>query len=385
MKSRVLAGLFAMATGLAAGTTVPLFTAQKAEMYKYAFPGGISKAESSVDPKTKARIMALSLKGDATSGAGIGVDKQKLGALVASGALEFMIRGAKGGEKIDVGLVMQKGVGAGEQAFQVLLPLANYAKVTNAWQKVTIPFKDFPKEGSRWNEEKRVRETGAFNWDRVSEVVVQHEAGPAEPVNVWITNIQANGAYDARGLEAARASASAFSGTAVYYDEGFSSESGGAYVYPSDKAKVSEQGTAHSGKKGLRADLVGGSWSGMGLYRAPLDLRAAAAKGGVVTFWIKGAKGGEVLNVGLVDKASGGSSRMLLTAYLPGGVKTSWQKATVPLKDFPKNASKWDNEKQQNLEFPFDWSKAAEIALDNNGSADAYTIYVDDAAIKDRP
>src|SRR5262245_44535542 len=146
MKTLACLHALSLAATLGAAPPLPLFTAQKAEMYKYAFPEGASRAESSVDPKSKARFMAVSLKGDATSGAGLGFDKLKLSPYVASGALEFMIRGAKGGEKIDVGLVMAKGMG-GEQALQVLLPLSNYAKLSNAWQKVSIPLKDFPKEG----------------------------------------------------------------------------------------------------------------------------------------------------------------------------------------------------------------------------------------------
>jgi len=127
------------ADGMPAGALppVPLFTALKPEMYKYAFPSPGSAVDSRESKGN--RELVYTLKGDVWSGGGIGVDKLRLKDYVATGALTFYVRGAKGGEKADVGFVQAKGLEAVDLAYQILVPLNKYAAITTAWQKVTIP------------------------------------------------------------------------------------------------------------------------------------------------------------------------------------------------------------------------------------------------------
>jgi hypothetical protein len=63
------------------------------------------------------------------------------------------------------------------------------------------------------------------------------------------------------------------------------------------------------------------------LARANLDLYS------FLTFFVRGAAGGERIKVGLKD-ASGNEIKIPLSDYLPGGVTTSWQKVAVPLDAF---------------------------------------------------
>ena len=102
--------------------------------------------------------------------------------------------------------------------------------------------------------------------------------------------------------------------------------------------------------------------------------------------WAKGDKGGEEVFLGLVDKAHGASVRLSSNSYLPGGLKKDWQRIQIPLKDFPKQGSKWDETAGKNLTFDFDWTQVSEVLFDNNGpNHDNAGISFDDVAVKPAP
>ena len=361
---------------------VPLFTALKPEMYKYAFPA----PGSAVDTReaNKNRELVYTLKGDAWAGGGIGVDKLRLKDYVATGALTFYVRGAKGGEKADVGFVQAKGLEATDLAYQILLPLNKYTTLTTAWQKVTIPLQDFPKQGSKWIESENRNATGDFNWNRVLELTISRApGGPGQDV-IAFANVQVVGAYDANAAAAARPKAAVATGPVYFYAEEFAADGGGAYAYP-DAAKILEVGGGHASKKALKVNMVTSAWSGGGIYRAPLDLHTYVDKG-VLEVWAKGVKGGEEVYLGLVDKAHGASLRLSSNTYLPGGLTTDWQRVQIPLKDFPKQGSKWDEKTQQNQSFDFDWTQVSEVLIDNNGpDHNNGTVFLDDVVVKPEP
>lgn len=378
-----LAALSLAGFASAALPTIPLFTAAKAEMYKYAYPENGSKVEAPLQGKN--RSLNYTLKGDVWSGGGIGVDKQRAADYVEAGALEFYVRGAKGGEKADVGFVQAKGLDEKKDlAFQVLLPITNYGKITTAWTKVTIPLKDFPKEGSRWIESENRRAAGAFNWNRVSEFVIGREPGLAEPVGISFANVAIVGSYDPKALEAGKPKAEAPKGSVTFYADAFSADGGGAYAYPA-AAKVAEVAGGHASKMALKASLITTAWSGGGIYRAPLNLTSFKDKG-VLELWAKGGKGGEEVYIGLVGKSNGMTVRLSSNSYLPGGLKTEWQKVTIPLSDYPANGAHWDEATQKNLNAPFDWASVSEVMFDNNGANNNNAaIFFDDVVIKDKP
>jgi hypothetical protein len=203
--------------------------------------------------------------------------------------------------------------------------------------------------------------------------------------NVAFANVQIVGSYDAGKVAAAAPKAAKASGTVIFYAEGFAGDGGGGYAYPDGQAKLTEGPGGHNSKLALKADLITTAWSGGGIYRAPLDLSSFKEKG-VLTLWAKGAKGGEDLYVGLVDKANGASVRLSLSQFVAGGLKTDWTQVTVPLKAFPKTGSKWDAAANKNLSFDFDWTKVSEVLFDNNGPQhDNAQVWMDDVAVKDAP
>lgn len=374
-----LAGMSASA--VAALPDVLVYGPAKAEMYKYAFP----EAGSSVDSQKSGenRQLVYSLKGDVWAGGGIGVDKLRLKDYVDNGALEFYVRGSKGGEKVDVGFVQAKGLEATDLAFQILASADRYGKITTAWTKITIPLKDFPKDGSRWIESEQRRATGPFNWNRVSEFVVSREPGAAE--TVAFANVRIVGAYDAAKVQAAMPKAAKVSGPVVFYGDAYAGDGGGGYAYPNGTAKLEEVPGGHASKVALKASLVTTAWSGGGIYRSPLDISALREKG-VLEVWAKGGKGGEEIYLGLVDKANGASVRLSSNTYMPGGLKTDWQRIQIPLKDFPKSGAKWDEATQKSLSFDFDWTKVGEVLFDNNGPQhDNGVIFLDDIVVKPQP
>jgi hypothetical protein len=382
MKSSLFLALGLAASLGAAGGPVAIYSASQEEMYKYAFPEGGSTVVSKLQGTY--RLLDFSLKGDVTAGGGIGVNKLRLKDYLATGALELYAKGAKGGEKLDVGFVQAKGMDANQLAFQVLVPLSNYGLVGTGWTKFTIPLRDFPAQGSRWIESEQRSATGAFDWDRVSEFVISHAPGANAKEGVTFTNIRIVPSYNAGAVAAARPKAGAVSGTVVFYAGKFG-DGGGPYAYPNGKATLTEVAGGHSGKSALKASLQADAWSGAGIVHTPVNLSSYRATG-VLELWLKGAKGGEEYNIGLTDKATGASVRVLSSAYAPGGIKTGWTRVQIPLKDFPKQGSKWDEATKKNVAVDFDWTKVGEVVLDNNGPGKPNANFLlDDVAVKPAP
>jgi hypothetical protein len=58
------------------------------------------------------------------------------------GAVEFMIKGATGGEQIKFGLLDEEV--SDSKKTQVVVSLNPYVQITTEWQKVVIPLADFP-------------------------------------------------------------------------------------------------------------------------------------------------------------------------------------------------------------------------------------------------
>jgi hypothetical protein len=90
-----------------------------------------------------------------------------------------------------------------------------------------------------------------------------------------------------------------------------------------------------------------------------------------VTFLIKGASGGEKVKIGLRDSL-GNEPKIVLSEYLPRGVTTSWQKATIPLAAFTRVAN---------------WSSMESfvIVFENRIGSGTGTIFLDDIKFEPIP
>ena len=99
-------------------------------------------------------------------------------------------------------------------------------------------------------------------------------------------------------------------------------------------AKTVRPGGSPAGATCVRYNKVPGP-SFTGVYTIILgDLSPYAT----VTFWIKGAKGGEGFEIGMNDTISNKREDAVMVGsiyrYLPGGITTEWQRVVVPLEDF---------------------------------------------------
>lgn len=86
-----------------------------------------------------------------------------------------------------------------------------------------------------------------------------------------------------------------------------------------------------------------------------------------LSFWIKGAKGGETFEIGLNDTISNKREDAVIVGsvyrYLPGGVTTEWQQVKIPLEDF----------------FGADLTRAYSLVFNFNESGEG-VLWVDDIA-----
>ncbi len=363
------AGLAALAgpLGLRAGTAgmLPLYTANHLQMYAYAYP---SPGSTITPQKADGRYwMDLSLKGDAWSGAGIGMDMQDLSAWVAKGALQFWARAPQAGTDFQIGFVQAKGFRPGQLAFQVTLPVGSYARLTPQWTKVVIPLADFPRQGSRFDDKTQQSVSGTFDWTRVQEVVVARAPGGPGQVRFSLADINLLPSYNPASLPKMPA-AQAASGEVDFY-AGAMATGGYTYAYPEGKAQVKEAAGGYHDAHCLESDLITSAWSGGAIGRDPVDLSRLHDDGGTLRAWVKGQYGGEVIALGFTDKTHGGAVRLNIGPYLKGGSmdRGQWKQVVIPLSAFPSQGQKWDEAKQQNETFPFDWKNVQEVMWDNDG------------------
>jgi Txe/YoeB family toxin of Txe-Axe toxin-antitoxin module len=187
------------ATAGAIGTK-DLVTDKTPPDYSYAYPDGGSKITVVVDKNGK-RWVDTALKGDDWSGFGVGMARKNLTAYLKTGALQFFVRGAKGGETSTVGFIMEKGTAPDEKYNLVEeLPLDNYIKVTTQWQLVTIPLSDFPAEGYHHDSATNSRITGPFKWDRVLEFAGNHTPTKDPNCELFFASVRIIPSYDPKAV-----------------------------------------------------------------------------------------------------------------------------------------------------------------------------------------
>ncbi len=85
----------------------------------------------------------------------------------------------------------------------------------------------------------------------------------------------------------------------------------------------------------LGVDYITGPNSAGGYYSTFGDTDLSAYRG--VSFWVRGASGGEDFLIGLKTDLNNGESKIRVRPYLPAGrISTSWQKVVIPFSAFSK-------------------------------------------------
>jgi hypothetical protein len=137
--------------------------------YNYSYPtDGTSEIRTTnIEKHSGNYSMKVTLNPSGYSGAAIGnYPPMDLAQCRETGALEFWIKGEKGGEKCEV-LLLDDSNNDGTKTESGVVIAPKYAAITKDWQKVSIPLKAFPDEGQYWDGEKTVK--NAVNWKEIVE------------------------------------------------------------------------------------------------------------------------------------------------------------------------------------------------------------------------
>ncbi|NLB64413.1 MAG: carbohydrate-binding protein [Fibrobacter sp.] len=315
------------------------------------------------------------------------------------GALEFYIKGAKGGEQIKVGLLDEEI--SDNKKTQVILPLNPYVQITKKWQKVVIPLADFPERGLYWDQDKKVELPSYMDFDKVAEVRFSADKGVnAGGATIWVDNIEfvkgtvkkskpkpkqtywdekvevVNGPANPEKLDGIAKPLS------TIYDNGVK---GFSYVYGGKTAVVEQKSKTANNPNVLAMYIDDSDYSGVTLSIGQdkfLHLAKYRNTGGFY-FWIKGGKGGESVLFGILDN-QGNDIKSQTKVSLKDWVQISdkWQLVKIPLKRFADVGRAWDATKQAEVATKVQWNKVQEVRFsvnmgENKREGDPVTIYVD--------
>ncbi len=302
-----------------------------------------------------------------------------------SGALRFFIKGSQGGEKIDIGL-MDHG-NNGSNKCEVKVGGINFFKITDKWQQVIVPLSSFPDEGERWYTEYNGGEYARIDWSKISNIkfatfkdqnigrsinriatvfiddveIINHTADlPNPPFLSW------------RHLEDKTLGpliADKDTANLIFSFFGRSmAEKTSVYTYDGRTDFSVKDATDSSRLPVFVCYFDDAEWSGVTVHKAqkePVDVSAYRETGGL-EFKIKGATGGELFVIGLLDDESEGRD-MKVQTRLPSRVYTSvstdWQTIQIPFSDFT-DIGKWWNTDEHNEVLGFmDWSRLTEVRI----------------------
>jgi hypothetical protein len=136
----------------------------------------------------------------------------------------------------------------------------------------------------------------------------------------------------------------------------------------------------------MEIELVASDYSGVAICIAGSADVTPYMEEGVLEFWIRGAKGGEIAQYVLVDdgvKSSGESLQVKIGSKSFGDITTEWQRISIPLKLFGEMGVYWDSKNLREVFMPFSWNNVKgfriEVRKDEN---QAFKVWIDDIIIK---
>jgi hypothetical protein len=123
---------------------------------------------------------------------------------------------------------------------------------------------------------------------------------------------------------------------ARFFDEDFVS-GGYQYSYPDASRVFIPEESGHDSEVALQFDLIADDYSGgsVCLYNLLYDLTPYYSRG-ALQFWIKGAQGGEIASVALVDDENRDGMKTVVRAPMSdyGGITNEWRLVSIPLAKF---------------------------------------------------
>ena len=187
---------------------IPIFTDKVRGHYYFASdnnPNDLEKANESTITLGSAQgkhWLDIRLSGITPSEAGMTLNSvEDFTPFLQNGALQFYIRGIKGGEKINVGFFTAP---REQQKWSEMAggptALTDYTALTTQWQLVTIPILDFPQKAKVT--EAAIGETvqDAFRWKLVQTLFFSPQIGGDEWVEFQVANIRVVPSYDPKSV-----------------------------------------------------------------------------------------------------------------------------------------------------------------------------------------
>jgi hypothetical protein len=324
-----------------------------------------------------------------------------LKALYSTGALQFWIKGSRGGEIAWVGLVDDETRDGLKTV--VRIPLNDHGGITNEWRQVSIPLAKFGRKGVYWDPKKRVEVPHAFDWSAVAEFRIEIKKSDNPDFRVWADDIfvlrdvfepapeEAPGQdwNDREETIPPPVAATDVKPVHTLFKDDMP-EGGFTYVY-GGKTAVKVQPGSKSNPGVLANYLDGNDWSGvtlsMGTSRK-LDLKKGREGKWGLSFWAKGAPGVKAIYVGLLDIRPDGNktqSKLILGDY--GALDTTWRHYRIPLKRFGATGMYWDADRKAEIAAEVDWTSIQEVRFSVGKEENRIppeqpvAFYVDDIAV----
>jgi hypothetical protein len=164
---------------------------------------------------------------------------------------------------------------------------------------------------------------------------------------------------------------------------------GGGYTYQYPRENPPPFMTDKYSKEGdlsMEIELIASDYSGVAIAIAGSVNLVPHMEEGVLEFWIKGDKGGEVCQYVLLDdgvKSNGESLQVKIGSKSFGEISTDWQHVSVPLKIFGETGVYWDMKNQREVMMPYAWDRfkgfRIEVRKDENQE---FKVWLDDIVIK---
>jgi hypothetical protein len=333
--------------------------------YVYAYPS--TSEIDIVDSAAKSGECSLMFNLDQTTysgGAYALYDSLDLTAIKDKGAIEFWVKGKKGGEKFELALVNEQEDGKKAES---VIDVAMLYSITADWQKISIPLSLFPDKGIYWDAQQNKEVDVDFDWSNFSEFKIRTRPTKGdEAIVLYFDEIKFS---DSASSNDSNLNISIFTDDFPSY----------TYAYPSSSDIFID---STNNQKSIVLDLDEKDYSGAAFAFGPLDL-SRIKETGFLEFRAKSQKGGEKIELNLVQAAEPKVEvGVQLNSLQP--LTTEWQTYKIPLKDFPARGLYWDESKSKEMKSAFNrWDKVGELKFKiRKSDNDDCVIYIDDVRIK---
>ncbi len=334
--------------------------------YTYSYPESSPDSRiAPVESESKIGDVSAEIKLDVNewSGAAIGFGSAlDLTEYYENGVLQFWIKGENGTERGKFKLQDDNAFDGHKAGVSI-----NFSEIglESDWKLVTVPLKQLGKRGKYWNGKADV--IVDFEWDRVKEFVVSGvEPGKNPSFTVWFDEIRFL-KYDPTRVRYEWRKEKNIPENAV--DAVFAEKliTGATVDYrPESALLIPAEGKGYESRYGLEAVLPAPEAVGEITASQPWKL-GPYLENGAIEFWIKGARGGEKIEIVFVDGPGIDDIRSTVVAAVnPENVTAQWRRVSIPLSEFTgKNQLfEWNNVRSVRIR-PAQDSAPADVWLDN--------------------